>query len=114
MISVDADIPDKPPNQSRVEYWDIILLLLSIIFHFLDIGSDIFVACSYFKSKQYVYFGSTLIILIVTGLVISAVSIKMYRDDKDPTWKALIRPGLCIVGLILQVAPVIRLVRLSI
>lgn len=115
MVGVDSDSTDKAPNSCRVRYIDIGVLVYGIILHFIDTGFDIFLAYSYFMTKQYSYFAWTAAFTIVPTAVMSAISIRMYIEDSKGNlinWKVLLRPGLCVAGLILQLAPVIRLVYL--
>ncbi|KAK6638134.1 hypothetical protein RUM44_008559 [Polyplax serrata] len=111
MVGVDSDSTDKAPNSCRVRYIDIGVLVYGIILHFIDTGFDIFLAYSYFMTKQYSYFAWTAAFTIVPTAVMSAISIRMYIEDSKGNlinWKVLLRPGLCVAGLILQLAPVIR------
>ena len=111
MVVADVDFVDKSPSSCRVKVIDIVALIYAIILHFVDVGFDIFLAYSYFITEQYSYFAWTAAFTIIPTIIMTALSIRMYIDDSHGSLnslRALFRPCLCILGLFLQLAPVIR------
>lgn len=112
-VENDTDCVDKPPNSYHVTFFDIGAIIYAIIFHFVDVGFDIFLAYSYFIAEQYSYFAWTVAFTAIPSVVITSISLRMYFDDAQENLLSRnfwIRPALCVAGLGLQLAPIIRFV----
>lgn len=105
------DEPDRMPDKISIGKIDIIMYVVAIVGHFVDLGVDINVAVRYFLAKNMVEFGWTLAFILVPAFVNTAVSIRMYAQDKQQdslTNEFTKRKWLRIFILVLQMAPILR------
>ncbi|CAH2097318.1 unnamed protein product [Euphydryas editha] len=105
------DEPDRMPNNITITNLDIIMYVVAIVGHFLDLGLDINVAVRYSLSKRMMEFGWTLAFILLPAFVNTAVSIRMYSQDKQQhsvSNEFTKRRWLRIFILILQMAPILR------
>lgn len=121
---IGIDESDRPHKNSKVKLWDVIFLSLSIITHIVDIGLDINLAVRYLLDNMIWYFGWTIAFIILPTFVNTFISFRMndldtqinsmqQQDRKDSNIKtatamAATRKGLCVIVLLLQLAPVLR------
>lgn len=105
------DETDKPPSNFRVTKLDIFGLVYSIIVHIVDVGFDINLAYHYFKGGLFVYFILTIFFMFAPALLITLLSLRMYVADGDKvsvSRNAVQRKFICVLVLLLQLAPVMR------
>ncbi|XP_072948062.1 XK-related protein 6 [Epargyreus clarus] len=105
------DEPDRMPSNITVKNLDIIMYGVAIIGHFVDLGLDINVAVRYFLAKKMMEFGWTLVFILLPAFVNTAVSVRMYSQDKQQdsvSNEFNKRRWLRIFILVLQMAPILR------
>ncbi|XP_038218496.1 XK-related protein 6 [Zerene cesonia] len=105
------DEPDRMPNNITITYLDILMYVVAIIGHFVDLGLDINVAVQYCLANRMLEFGWTLIFILLPAFVNTAVSVRMYSQDKQQNSLSnefTKRKWLRIFILVLQMAPILR------
>ncbi|KAL4706151.1 hypothetical protein ACJJTC_013616 [Scirpophaga incertulas] len=110
---ISYDEPDRMPNNLSITNLDITLYVVAIVGHFVDLGLDINVAMRYFLAQKMMEFGWTLVFILLPAFVNTAVSIRMYSQDKKQesvTNEFTKRKYLRIFILILQMAPILRFI----
>ncbi|XP_013165365.1 PREDICTED: XK-related protein 6 [Papilio xuthus] len=105
------DEPDRIPNNINIKNLDIIMYVVAIVGHLVDLGLDINVAVRYSIAQKMMEFGWTLTFILLPAFVNTAVSIRMYAQDKQQdsvTNEFTKRHWLRIFILVLQLAPILR------
>ncbi|CAF4860147.1 unnamed protein product [Pieris macdunnoughi] len=105
------DEPDRMPNNINITYLDIFMYVVAIVGHFIDLGLDINVAVQYCLSRKMMEFGWTLVFILLPAFVNTAVSVRMYSQDKQQdslSNEFTKRKWLRIFILVLQMAPILR------
>ncbi|XP_041973885.1 XK-related protein 7 [Aricia agestis] len=105
------DEPDRIPRNISVSNLDLFMYVVAIVGHFVDLGVDVNVAVRYYLSKMMAEFGWTLGFILLPAFVNTAVSIRMYSQDKQQdsiTNEFTKRKWLRIFILVLQMAPILR------
>ncbi|XP_022119691.2 XK-related protein 6 [Pieris rapae] len=105
------DEPDRMPNNINITYFDIFMYVVAIVGHFIDLGLDINVAVQYCLSRKMMEFGWTLVFILLPAFVNTAVSVRMYSQDKQQdslSNEFTKRKWLRIFILVLQMAPILR------
>jgi len=109
------DETDKPSSTFHVTNFDIFGLVYSIIVHILDVGFDINLAIHYFKytenGNSFIYFVLTIVFMFLPALLVTTLSLRMYVVDGDKvsvSRNAVQRKFICVLVLLLQLAPVMR------
>lgn len=105
------DETDKPPSSFHVTEFDIFVLIYSIIVHIVDVAFDINLAYHYFKNGRFVYFIWTVSFMLVPALIITFISLRMYKLDNDKeseSRKVVQKWFLRIIILFLQLASTMR------
>ncbi|KAJ1519295.1 hypothetical protein ONE63_004594 [Megalurothrips usitatus] len=105
-----TDQTDYPPLPMRPSHWDIFCLLWAIVFHLIDLGTDINVALHYYNQGEIPYAVATIVIVLIPSIVTSLVSYRMYVIDgeKEISYQWNRKMTLRLVMLALQLAPVLR------
>lgn len=107
----DYDETDKAPSNFHVTNLDIFALVYSVIIHIVDVGFDVNLAYHYFRKGLIKYFILTMVFMFAPALLITLVSLRMYVADGDKvsvSRNAVKRKFICVLVLILQLAPVMR------
>ncbi|CAG5013408.1 unnamed protein product [Parnassius apollo] len=105
------DEPDRIPKNITISNLDIIMYVVAIVGHLVDLGLDINVAIRYSLAQKMMEFGWTLTFILLPAFVNTAVSIRMYSQDKQQdsvTNEFTKRHWLRIFILVLQLAPILR------
>ncbi|XP_050355921.1 XK-related protein 6 [Nymphalis io] len=105
------DEPDRIPNNITITNLDLIMYVVAIVGHFVDLGLDINIAVRYAISRRTMEFGWTLAFILFPAFVNTAVSIRMYSQDKQQdsiSNEFTKRRWLRIFILVLQMAPILR------
>ncbi|XP_068625082.1 XK-related protein 6 [Battus philenor] len=105
------DEPDRIPNNIKIKNFEIFMYVVAIVGHLVDLGLDINVAVRYFLVQKMMEFGWTLTFILLPAFVNTAVSIRMYAQDKQQdsvTNEFTRRHWLRIFILVLQLAPILR------
>ncbi|CAK1590765.1 unnamed protein product [Parnassius mnemosyne] len=105
------DEPDRIPKNITISNLDIIMYVVAIVGHLVDLGLDINVAVRYSLAQKMMEFGWTLTFILLPAFVNTAVSIRMYSQDKQQdsvTNEFTKRHWLRIFILVLQLAPILR------
>ncbi|XP_053618044.1 XK-related protein 6 [Plodia interpunctella] len=105
------DEPDRMPKNISITNLDLIMYVVAIIGHFVDLAVDLNVAVRYYLAKEMEAFGWTLAFILFPAFVNTAVSIRMYSQDKQQdslTNEVTRRHWLRIFILVLQMAPILR------
>ncbi|CAG9793128.1 unnamed protein product [Diatraea saccharalis] len=108
---VSYDEPDRMPDKITITNLDILLYTFAIVGHFVDLGLDINVAIRYFFAKKMMEFGWTIAFILLPAFVNTAVSIRMYSQDKQQdsvSNEFTKRRCLRVIILVLQLAPILR------
>lgn len=94
---------------------DVVVALFSIIFYLLDIGSDSWLAWTYYNQGRWTYFGLTLAFLCVPSLVMNFCSFcwffadyKAYKKKQDWGHSWCFWLSIHVVCCIFQMGPVLR------
>ncbi|XP_048000915.1 XK-related protein 6 [Leguminivora glycinivorella] len=107
------DETDRMPDNITITNLDIIMYVVAIVGHFVDLGVDINVAVQYSLAGHMMEFGWTLAFILLPAFVNTAVSIRMYAQDKQQdsiTNEVTKRHWLRIFILVLQMAPILRFI----
>lgn len=105
------DEPDRMPDKINIRNLDIIMYVVAILGHFVDLGLDINIAVRYSLAGMVTEFGWTLAFILIPAFVNTAVSIRMYAQDKQQdslTNELTRRKWVRIFILVLQMAPILR------
>ncbi|XP_045762520.1 XK-related protein 6 isoform X2 [Maniola jurtina] len=105
------DEPDRMPSNITITNFDLFLYVVAIVGHLVDLGLDINVAVRYSLERKMMEFGWTLAFILLPAFVNTAVSIRMYAQDKQQdsvTNEFTKRKWLRIFILVLQMAPILR------
>ncbi|XP_065200154.1 XK-related protein 6-like [Planococcus citri] len=110
---IEAEVKRKPESISTtITYRYLGGLCFSILFHLLDVGTDVYLAYQYYTLQQTTYFVLTISFVAIPSLIITLISIRMYVDDEENvSYKAWILR--CFL-LIFQFAPIMRYIELLI
>lgn len=107
------DETDRTPDNIDISRVDIFMYIVAILGHFVDIGVDINIAVQYYLLQHLVEFGWTLVFILLPAFVNTAVSVRMYVQDKSQLESLSDQvtriKWLRIFILILQMAPIMRL-----
>lgn len=107
-----VDETDRIPSNMHVSIFDVILYIIAIVGHLVDLAIDINVAVRYYIYGHYTEFGWTLAFIMLPAFVNTAVSIRMYAQDRDQpnsiSNQVTKRKILRIFILVFQMAPVLR------
>ncbi|XP_069355928.1 cell death abnormality protein 8-like [Maniola hyperantus] len=105
------DEPDRMPSNITITNFDLFLYVVAIVGHLVDLGLDINVAVRYSLERKMMEFGWTLAFILLPAFVNTAVSIRMYAQDKQQdsvTNEFTKRKWLRVFILVLQMAPILR------
>ncbi|XP_060807205.1 XK-related protein 6 [Amyelois transitella] len=105
------DEPDRMPKNISITNLDLIMYVVAIIGHFVDLAVDLNIAVRYYLAQEMEAFGWTLAFILFPAFVNTAVSIRMYAQDKQQdsvTNEVTRRHWLRIFILVLQMAPILR------
>ncbi|RVE53472.1 hypothetical protein evm_001842 [Chilo suppressalis] len=108
---VSYDEPDRMPDKISISNLDIIMYVVAIVGHFVDLALDINIAMRYFFAQKMMEFGWTLAFILLPAFVNTAVSIRMYSQDKqqDSLSNEFTKSRwLRVLILMLQLAPILR------
>ncbi|XP_034230281.1 XK-related protein 6-like [Thrips palmi] len=78
-----ADQTDYPPRPMQVKCYHFIWSGLAIVFHFVDLGTDVNVITHYFRNDERGYAYATIVIILVPSFIISCVSYQMFDLDRN-------------------------------
>ncbi|KAE8749030.1 hypothetical protein FOCC_FOCC004197 [Frankliniella occidentalis] len=105
-----SDQTDYPPRPMRPSNTDIFCLCFAILFHLVDLGTDVNVTYDYFSKGEKYYAIVTIVIIIIPSIVTSCVSYRMYSMDRESeisyVWNR--KRKFQLLMLFLQLAPVLR------
>ncbi|KAM3956637.1 XK-related protein 6 [Aphomia sociella] len=105
------DETDRMPSNISINNLDILMYVVAIVGHFVDLGFDINVAVRYYLAGEMVLFGWTLAFILLPAFINTAISIRMYSQDKQQNSVSnefTKRKWLRIIILVLQMAPILR------
>ncbi|XP_059055702.1 XK-related protein 6 [Achroia grisella] len=108
---ISYDETDRMPSNISITNLDLVMYVVAIIGHFVDLGFDINVAVRYYLAGKIVAFGWTLAFILLPAFVNTAISIRMYSQDKQQNSVSnefTKRKWLRVVILVLQMAPILR------
>uniref|UniRef100_A0A182P1N6 XK-related protein n=1 Tax=Anopheles epiroticus TaxID=199890 RepID=A0A182P1N6_9DIPT len=86
-----------------VTRWDILLTAISILFRLISISLTLLLSYEYYRNERIVYFGLTLVGLLVPGIITSLLSLLMYLDDTRRQRRE--RQSCCNTALCIVVVP---------
>ena len=89
---------------------DMLLTIYSIISYLFDVGSDIFVAWTYYHGDDWWWFGLTVAFIVVPSVTMTFFSLAWYLQDKDNSRNMLhpLQWASRAVFLFLQLGPILR------
>lgn len=112
------DEPDGIPKGLPYSKCDVTITVLTIIFFFVDVATDLGLAFSYLNRAHYHWFGLTLAFVVVPSISNSILNLYFYYLDykteqelksKDPNYKSTSALWMFrIVFTVLQMGPIVR------